>query len=82
MFPEDAKRFLDLCKTHGLKNVKGLMCIPPINESPSKHFQIITDLTSEFGLGAPSIGMSSDYLDALDFNPRYVRLGTILFGRR
>ena len=82
VFPEDAKRFLDLCKTHGLKNVKGLMCIPPINESPSKHFQIITDLTSEFGLGAPSIGMSSDYLDALDFNPRYVRLGTILFGRR
>jgi len=33
-------------------------------------------------LGRPSIGMSSDYLDALDFNPRYVRLGTVLFGKR
>jgi PLP dependent protein len=82
VFPEDAKSFLDLCKTHGLQNIDGLMCIPPINESPSKHFQIITDLTKELCLGKPSIGMSSDYLDALDFDPKYVRLGTILFGER
>ena len=82
VFPENTKNFLDLCKTHGLKNIDGLMCIPPINENPSKHFQIITDLTKEFGLGRPSIGMSGDYLVALDFNPKYVRLGTVLFGKR
>jgi pyridoxal phosphate enzyme (YggS family) len=82
VFPENAKLFLDVCKKYGLKNIDGLMCIPPIKESPSKHFQIIADLTNELGLGRPSIGMSSDYLDALDFNPRYVRLGTILFGQR
>lgn len=82
LFPKDVKNFLDLCKTLGLKNIDGLMCIPPINESPSRHFQIIEDLTQKLGLGRPSIGMSSDYLDALDFNPKYVRLGTILFGKR
>lgn len=82
LFPEDAKSFLDFCKTLGLKNINGLMCIPPVNESPKKHFQIIEDLTKELGLGRPSIGMSSDYLEALDFNPRYVRLGTVLFGKR
>ena len=43
---------------------------------------MITDLTKEFGLGRPSIGMSDDYLHALDFNPKYVRLGTALFGKR
>ena len=82
VFPEDTKNFLGLCKNYGLKNIDGLMCIPPINESPIKHYQMITDLTKEFGLGRPSIGMSDDYLYALDFNPKYVRLGTVLFGKR
>lgn len=82
VFPEDIKNFLNLCKTYGLGNIDGLMCIPPIKEAPTKHFQMITDLTKEFGLGKPSIGMSDDYLDALDFDPKYIRLGTILFGKR
>ena len=82
VFPEDTKRFIDICRAHGLKNIEGLMCIPPINDDPSKHFQMITDLTKEIGLGRSSIGMSDDYLEALDFDPKYVRLGTILFGKR
>ena len=82
IYPEDIKSFLSLCKTYGLNNIEGLMCIPPINESPAKHYQMITDLTAEFGLGRPSIGMSGDYLKALDYNPRYIRLGTVLFGKR
>jgi PLP dependent protein len=82
VFPEDTKNFLDLCKTYGLNNIDGLMCIPPINESATKHYQLITDLTKECGLGRPSIGMSGDYLQALDFDPKYIRLGTILFGKR
>jgi hypothetical protein len=82
VFPEDTKRFIDICRTYGLKNIEGLMCIPPINDNSSKHFQIITDLTKELGLGRSSIGMSDDYLEALDFDPKYVRLGTVLFGKR
>lgn len=82
VFPEDTKNFLHLCKAYGLNNVEGLMCIPPINQNPAKHFQIIIDLTKECGLGRPSIGMSSDYEQALEFEPRYIRLGTILFGKR
>jgi len=82
IFPEDTKNFLNLCKNYGLNNIGGLMCIPPINESPTKHFQMITDLTNEFGLGRPSIGMSSDYEEALNFGPKYIRLGTVLFGKR
>jgi len=82
VFPEDTKLFLDLCKKHGLNNIDGLMCIPPIDESPKKHFQIISDLTKECGVGRPSIGMSSDYEQALEFDPKYIRLGTVLFGKR
>jgi len=43
---------------------------------------MIIDLTNEFGLGRPSIGMSSDYEEALNFGPKYIRLGTALFGKR
>ena len=82
VFPEDVKIFLNLCKSHGLNNIEGLMCIPPIDQNPTKHFQIIIDLTKECGLGRPSIGMSSDYEQALEFEPKYIRLGTILFGKR
>ena len=79
---EEARNFLQLCKFYGVQNVSGLMCIPPINEDPKKHFKLICDLSEDLGLGSPSIGMSSDYLDALDFNPQYIRLGTVLFGKR
>jgi len=82
VFPEDAKSFLDLCRAHGVNNIEGLMCIPPINERPNKHFEIINQITNECGLGRPSIGMSSDYANALEFNPKYIRLGTVLFGKR
>jgi len=80
--PEDVKTFLELCKKYGLINISGLMCIPPITEDPKKHFMLIKNLSDELGLGGPSIGMSSDYLDALEFNPQYIRLGTVLFGKR
>ena len=82
IFPENVKSFLELCKAYGVNNIDGLMCIPPINENPQKHFQIINELTKEYALGRPSIGMSSDYDTALEFNPRYIRLGTVLFGKR
>ena len=58
------------------------MCIPPINEDPKKHFQLLESISQNLGLKGLSIGMSSDYLQALEFNPIYIRLGTILFGKR
>lgn len=80
--PEQVKSFLQLCISYGIKNISGLMCIPPVSEEPKKHFQLISNLSDELKLGSPSIGMSSDYLDALEFKPQYIRLGTILFGKR
>lgn len=80
--PEEAKPFLKLCNFYGIKNISGLMCIPPINDDPKKHFELINNISKELNLSGPSIGMSSDYLDALNFNPQYIRLGTTLFGKR
>ena len=80
--PEETKEFLEMCRSNGIKNIIGLMCIPPINEDPKTHFKLISKLSIDLNLGGLSIGMSSDYLEALDFNPEYIRLGTILFGKR
>ena len=82
IFPEDTKNFLELCRAYNVNNIVGLMCIPPINDNPKKHFHIISELTKDCGLGKPSIGMSSDYKEALMFEPKYIRLGTVLFGKR
>lgn len=79
---KETKEFLEMCKSKGINNILGLMCIPPINEDPKIHFQLISRLSNDLGLGGASIGMSSDYLDALKFNPKYIRLGTVLFGKR
>ncbi len=80
--PVNTKKFLKLCRSYGLNNISGLMCIPPITEDPMKHFFLISKLSDDLGLGSPSIGMSADFLGALDFNPQYIRLGTVLFGER
>jgi PLP dependent protein len=80
--PKETKMFLEMCRSKGINNILGLMCVPPINEDPKKHFELIYDLSNDLKLGGASIGMSSDYLDALDYNPQYIRLGTALFGKR
>ena len=60
----------------------GLMCIPPIDDDPVYHFNKLQVLANENKIDELSIGMSDDYEKALQFNPAYIRLGTILFGKR
>lgn len=82
IYPEEIKKFIATSNSYQIFNIVGLMCIPPINESPKKHFTLLQKLSKEFGLKELSIGMSSDYIEALNFNPTYIRLGTLLFGER
>tara|TARA_B100000965_G_scaffold357223_1_gene335775 strand:- start:531 stop:1169 length:639 start_codon:yes stop_codon:yes gene_type:complete len=82
IYPEKVGDFLELCMNYGLKKIEGLMCIPPIKDDPKKHFKLISDISKDLGLRGLSIGMSSDFMQALEFNPLYIRLGTILFGKR
>ena len=69
--------------TNGLNiPVKGLMCLPPINEEPSIHFCIIRELANKFKLSDLSMGMSMDYEKAIKFGSTYLRIGTSFFGKR
>ena len=82
VFPEKTNEFINYC-VHNLKlKVVGLMCIPPINESPKDHFEFLRKIANENNLDEISIGMSGDYLEAVQLNASYIRLGTVLFGKR
>ena len=82
IFPEDTKDFLFFLRKEMKLQIAGLMCIPPIEEDPTFHFNKLKLLANENKIDELSIGMSDDYEKALQFNPSYIRLGTILFGKR
>ncbi len=82
IFPEEAKDFLFFLQNEMKLIISGLMCIPPIDENPMYHFNKLKILANENKIKELSIGMSDDYEQALKFNPSYIRLGTILFGKR
>ncbi len=69
------------CKALDL-NVIGLMCIPPLEKSSNIFFQEMSNLSEDLKLKDLSMGMSSDYLDAIKNSATYVRIGSNIFGER
>ena len=69
------------CKALDL-NVIGLMCIPPLKKSSDIFFQEMSVLSEDLKLNELSMGMSSDYLDAIKNSATYVRIGSNIFGER
>ncbi len=80
----DKSELVDLykyCKELNL-NVIGLMCIPPVNENVEKYFIQTNLLNKELNLFELSMGMSSDYLKAVEHSSSYLRIGSSIFGKR
>ena len=69
------------CKELNL-DVVGLMCIPPIDKPSDIFFKEMNVLNSSLNLKELSMGMSSDYLDALKNSATYIRIGSKIFGQR
>ena len=69
------------CKEINL-NVIGLMCIPPLTKSSDTYFKEMNILNKNLNLNELSMGMSSDYLDAVKNSATYVRIGSNIFGQR
>ena len=62
--------------------VKGLMCLPPVEENPSIHFCLLRELANKFDLSDLSMGMSMDFEKAINFGSTYLRIGSAFFGKR
>ena len=73
--------FYQFCKTLKL-NVVGLMCIPPFDQDSKKYFEEMGALNKSLNLNDLSMGMSSDYLEAINYSATYLRIGSSIFGNR
>ena len=80
--PLQADTFINYCIKDLNLPVVGLMCIPPITEEPSMHFLLLRKIAYRNNLSELSMGMSSDYKDAIKFGATSVRIGSLLFGER
>ena len=79
---KELNSFYDYCKKNLSLNIIGLMVLPPINHDPDKYFKILRDKSKELNLKDLSMGMSSDYEQAVHHGSTYLRLGTAIFGER
>ena len=63
-------------------NVIGLMVIPPNDEDPIKYFKYLYETNLGLGLSELSMGMSADYVKALEYRATFLRIGSSIFGNR
>jgi len=81
ILPEDTDAFVAECRGLDLP-VKGLMCIPPVEEEASLHFALLAKLAKRNDLAGLSMGMSSDFEKAIALGATHVRVGSAIFGAR
>ncbi len=82
VLPEQAGEFIARCRDeHGLA-IDGLMCIPPVDEVPTRHFALLAELAQASGLKVLSMGMSADFETAVALGATHVRVGSAIFGTR
>ena len=76
-----AEEFFQLCRNQNI-NIDGLMCLPPENEEPDKHFKILQSLANNNHIKNLSMGMSNDYPVAIKYGSTHIRVGSAIFGNR
>lgn len=81
ILPRETDAFIKTVRAMDL-TVAGLMCIPPIEETPSLHFSLLAKLAARNGLSDLSMGMSSDFEEAIAFGATHIRVGSAIFGER
>lgn len=74
-----ATEFANFCKSDLKLNIIGLMCIPPMNLDPRSFFEQMQKIKIANNLSELSMGMSSDYKEALHYSSTYLRIGSAIF---
>tara|TARA_B100001057_G_scaffold496589_1_gene598452 strand:+ start:1644 stop:2273 length:630 start_codon:yes stop_codon:yes gene_type:complete len=75
-------QFFKKCINDFNLDIIGLMCIPPVNKDINSYFSSMNELNNSLGLNQLSMGMSSDYLKAIEHGATFVRIGSKIFGNR
>jgi len=82
IFPAAADDFIVECRDRLGLPIRGLMCVPPLDEEPALHFALLREIARRTGLELLSMGMSADFEKAIRFGATHVRVGTAIFGVR
>ena len=80
----DSEKLIDFyqdCKNMGLKII-GTMCLPPEDKDSNFFFSEMKKLNKNLNLNEISMGMSNDYLNAIEHSSTYLRIGSKIFGPR
>ena len=80
--PNEIENFKNKCVNELNLNIIGLMCLPPKDKEASVYFKEMNHLLEKTNLKELSMGMSNDYLEAVNYNSSYVRIGSKIFGSR
>jgi len=80
--PQGADAFLARCRNDWGLSIAGLMCIPPADEPPSPHFALLRKIAERNDIPILSMGMSSDFEEAIQVGATHVRVGSAIFGHR
>jgi PLP dependent protein len=80
--PAGTDTFIAECRTQYGLAISGLMCIPPVTESPGKHFTLLAEIAARNDLKNLSMGMSGDFETAIKYGATHVRVGSAIFGTR
>ena len=78
----DLGDFLKICRSNLDLNIIGLMCIPPNDDNTEKYFALMKKLKNDFNFTDLSMGMSADYLLAINYESTFIRVGSKIFGER
>ncbi len=78
----EVEPFYNYCTNEKNLNILGLMVLPPNDDNTKKYFQTLNQLNKSIGLKELSMGMSSDYEEAIKYNATYLRIGSSIFGSR
>lgn len=82
LLPNEVSDFIYLCKnTHNI-TISGLMCLPPIDQDAKYFFEKLNTLANKNKINKLSMGMSNDYLQAIEAGSTHLRIGTSIFGDR
>ena len=74
--------FYNYCTREKKMNILGLMAIPPKDDNTNKYFKSLSEQNLALGLKELSMGMSADYMEALNYKATFLRIGSLIFGER
>jgi len=79
---KELNNFYKYCVNDLSLNIVGLMCLPPIQNNTDKYFKLLKKNSEDLNLNELSMGMSSDFENATMYGSTFLRLGTVIMGKR